>query len=173
MTLREATAADIPLIQGVAHATWPVSYAAMISPAQIAYMLERMYSTAALREQFGPKGHRFFLAEEYGTPVGFAGFEHGYDGTTRTRLHKLYVSPQRQGGGMGGELLAAVIAEARKARSTAMELNVNKHNRAKGFYLRHGFTVERDEVLDIGDGYVMDDHVMVRSLDTNRNVKIS
>lgn len=165
MILREATAADIPLIQGIAHATWPVSYADMISPAQIAYMLERMYSTASLEEQFGPKGHRFLLAEQNGTPVGFAGFEHGYQGTLRTRLHKLYASPQAQGSGVGSELLKAVIVEALTAGNTAMELNVNKHNRAKGFYLRHGFAVERDEVLDIGEGYVMDDHVMVRNLE--------
>ena len=160
MTLREATAADIPLIQGVAHATWPVSYAAMISPAQIAYMLERMYSTAALREQFGPKGHRFFLAEEYGTPVGFAGFEHGYDGTTRTRLHKLYVLQSAQGTGAGKALLQHVIVSARSAGDVLVELNVNRFNNARWFYQKNGFRVVRDEVIDIGQGFVMDDHVM-------------
>jgi ribosomal protein S18 acetylase RimI-like enzyme len=61
-------------------------------------------------------------------------------------------------------LLEAMITEARKATDTAIELNVNKHNRAKAFYQRHGFRVERDEVLDIGAGYVMDDHVLVRAL---------
>jgi len=164
VTLREATSADIPLIQGIARATWPVSYADMISPAQIAYMLDLMYGTSALEAQFGPKGHRFFIAEQDGTPIGFAGFEHGYQGMPRTRLHKLYVLPEAQGRGVGSVLLEALTTEARKAADTAIELNVNKHNRAKAFYQRHGFTVERDEVLDIGEGYVMDDHVMVRGL---------
>lgn len=165
MNLREATSADIPLIQGIARATWPVSYADMISPAQIAYMLDLMYGSEALEAQFGPKGHRFLLAEQESTPVGFAGFEHGYQGTLRTRLHKLYVLPQVQGHGVGTTLLKAVITEARNAGNTAIELNVNKHNRATVFYQRHGFTIERDEVLDIGHGYVMDDHVMVKSLE--------
>lgn len=164
MILREATSADTALVQGIARATWPVSYADMISPAQIAYMLDLMYSTQALEAQFGVKGHRFFLAEQDGTAVGFAGFEHGYRGTQGTRLHKLYVLPLMQGGGVGGELLEAMTTETRKAGNTAIELNVNKRNRAKNFYLRHGFKVERDEVLDIGEGYVMDDHVMVKSL---------
>ena len=165
MTLREATSTNILLIQGIARATWPISYAAMISPAQIAYMLDLMYSTSALEAQFGPKGHRFFLAEQDGEAVGFAGFEHGYQGTSRTRLHKLYVLPALQGTGAGKTLLNAVTREAQAAGDTAIELNVNKHNRAKAFYQRHGFIVERDEVLDIGGGYVMDDHVMVRSME--------
>ena len=45
-----------------------------------------------------------------------------------------------------------------------MELNVNRFNPAKRFYERHGFQVVRDEVIAIGNGYVMDDHVMQRAL---------
>ncbi len=164
MSIREATVADLPLIQGIARGTWPVSYAAMISPAQIAYMLDLMYSTAALEAQFGPKGHRFLLAEDDGAPIGFAGFEHAYGSTRRTRLHKLYVLPERQGHGVGGTLLKAVMDKALGAGDTALELNVNKHNRAMDFYARHGFAVERDEVLDIGGGFVMDDFVLVHAL---------
>jgi GNAT superfamily N-acetyltransferase len=159
--IRPATAADIPLIQAIAHAAWPVAYSGIISPAQIAYMLDRMYGTPALEEQFGPKGHRFLIAEQAGTPVGFAGFEHRY-APGRSRLHKLYVLPAVKGAGVGHVLLEAVLIEAMKAGDTAVELNVNKQNPAKEFYARHGFTIERDEVLDIGGGFVMDDHVMVR-----------
>jgi GNAT superfamily N-acetyltransferase len=159
--IREATRADIPVIQDIARATWPVCYAEIISPAQIAYMLELMYGTPALEAQFGPKGHRFLLAEQEGAPIGFAGFEHGYNGSGRTRLHKLYVLPSVKGSGVGHALLEAALAETRKRGDRAMELNVNKRNSAMHFYERHGFVVERDEVLEIGQGYVMDDHVMV------------
>ncbi|MCC6400493.1 MAG: GNAT family N-acetyltransferase [Flavobacteriales bacterium] len=161
MNHREATAADIPVIQAIAHAAWPVAYTGIISPAQIAYMLDRMYGTPALQEQFGPKRHRFLIAEQDGAPVGFAGFEHRY-APGRSRLHKLYVLPAMKGTGVGHALLEAVLSEALKAGDTAVELNVNKQNPAKDFYTRHGFTIERDEVLDIGGGFVMDDHVMVR-----------
>lgn len=163
MNIRAATAADIPVIQGIAHATWPVAYTGIITPAQIAYMLDLMYGTPALEEQFGPKEHRFLIAERDGKAIGFAGFEHGFK-TGRSRLHKLYVRPEVKGSGVGHALLEAVLAEARKAGDNAIELNVNKHNPAKAFYLRHGFTIERDEVLDIGSGHVMDDHVLVRSI---------
>ena len=41
---------------------------------------------------------------------------------------------------------------------------MNKHNPSTGFYARHGFTIEREEVIDIGNGFVMDDFVMLREL---------
>lgn len=160
MIIREASAADIPAIQAIAHAAWPVAYTGIISPAQIAYMLDLMYGTPALEAQFGTKGHRFLLAGLDGRPVGFAGFEHHY-APGRSRLHKLYVLPEVKGTGVGHALLDAVWMDTLKAGDVALELNVNKHNPAKDFYRRHGFVIERDEVLDIGSGFVMDDHVMV------------
>lgn len=161
MTLREGSTADIPLIRAVAHAAWPIAYAKIISADQIAFMLERMYGEAALRSQMLEKGHRFLIAGTNDSAAGFAGFEHAYL-PGRSRLHKLYVLPEAKGTGMGHALLEAVILAARNAGDRAIELNVNKHNPSRLFYRRHGFTVERDEVLDLGSGYVMDDHVMVK-----------
>ncbi|MBK9147592.1 MAG: GNAT family N-acetyltransferase [Flavobacteriales bacterium] len=164
ISIRSATAQDIPLIQAIAHATWPVSYREMISPEQIAYMLELMYSEDSLRKQMGAKGHRFIIAELSGAAVGFAGFEHHHEDSTRTRLHKLYVQPGTQGGGAGKALLLDVIEEAMGSGDTEVDLTVNKRNRSLGFYKAHGFAIERDIVMDIGGGYVMDDHIMVKAL---------
>ncbi len=127
-------------------------------------MLDLMYSEVALAEQMTTKGHRFLLAELYGEPIGFAGFEHRYQGEPSTRLHKLYVLPDTQGHGAGGSLLNAVEAAAREAGDVQVELNVNRFNASRTWYERRGFQITRDEVIDIGQGYVMDDHVMVRSL---------
>ena len=79
-------------------------------------------------------------------------------------LHKLYVLPGAQGTGAGKALLQAVEAAARTAGDERIELNVNRFNPSLQFYLRRGFGVLRDEVLDIGEGYVMDDHVLVKAL---------
>jgi len=160
--IRRAEAPDLSAIRSVAERTWPVAYAEVISAAQIAYMLERMYGLDALREQFA-HGHVFHLAEADGRPVGFAGFEHHYR-PGRTRLHKLYVLPSAKGTGLGRQLLEGVVEAAVRNGDSHIELNVNKRNPAIGFYSRSGFTIERDEVLDIGQGFVMDDHVMVLDL---------
>jgi GNAT superfamily N-acetyltransferase len=162
--IRPGAAADIPVLRSIAHAAWPVAYGSILSPAQLAYMLELMYSEAALREQLEVKGHRFLIAEADGGALGFAGFEHRHKDRSRTRLHKLYILPEKKGAGLGALLLAAVEAAARAAGDEAIELNVNRFNPTKDWYLRRGFAIERDEVIDIGHGYVMDDHVMAKLL---------
>jgi hypothetical protein len=41
-----------------------------------------------------------------------------------------------------------------------MELNVNRENRAVGFYLRMGMHHARTVDVAIGDGYYMNDYIM-------------
>jgi len=164
MTIRHASTADIALIRMIAHATWPTAYASILSADQLAYMLDRMYSEEALHQQFIAKGHRFLLAELNDAAVGFASFGHHVEPDQHTRLHKLYVLPFHQSKGVGGKLLRAVLEAARLAEDGLIELNVNRYNRATQFYLAHGFQVVRDEVIDIGNAYVMDDHVMRRPI---------
>lgn len=164
MTIRAATPDDIAAIRTIAHAAWPVAYGAILSPAQLAYMLERMYSAAALTEQMTGKGHAFLLAEEHGTAFGFASFSVHHEGRPLTRLHKLYLLPRHKGTGAGKALLEHVARAGRAAGNDTLQLNVNRHNPSVGFYQRQGFTIVREEVLDIGSGYVMDDFVMERTI---------
>jgi hypothetical protein len=47
-----------------------------------------------------------------------------------------------------------------------LRLFVNKHNvQAVRAYLRQGFVFDQDVITDIGDGFVMDDFVMVKHLE--------
>ena len=68
------------------------------------------------------------------------------------------------GSGIGKILIQQAENEARKQGNKKLHLNVNKKNKAVGFYQKLGFTVDYEEVLDIGNGYVMDDFVMVKDL---------
>ena len=161
-TLKPATGADFATIRDIAHRTWPVTFADILSPEQMAYMLDMMYSEAALREQTGARGHRFLLAEDAGgEPTGYASFELHYRPRT-TKLHKLYVLPEAQGRGVGQTLTAAVERAAREGGDEVLRLDVNRDNRAVGFYERAGFTKVAEAVTDIGRGYVMDDFVYER-----------
>ena len=55
-------------------------------------------------------------------------------------LEELYVAPERRGQGIGGKLLAEVVAAARRKRCTAVSLEVVRgHDRAARLYVRQGF----------------------------------
>lgn len=164
MKVRSATIADAAAIRQVALITWPEAYGAILSQEQLAYMLDRMYGLTALIEQMTGQGHHFLIVGDRDALSGFASFQHHADTPITTRLHKLYVLPGDQGSGTGSLLLKAVQAKALGAGDTALALNVNKYNPSMAFYRKHGFRVVRDEVIDIGRGFVMDDHVMLLDL---------
>ncbi|TSJ47909.1 GNAT family N-acetyltransferase [Fluviicola chungangensis] len=162
--IRLAEKKDVPSIWEVAEKTWPVSYKHVISPGQIRYMLDLMYNPEKIEAAINDPSQAFWLAEENGKVLGFCGIEHNYPETGITRIHKLYILPETQGSGIGKTLVDHVAKEARKCGCTKLHLNVNKRNTAVGFYQKNGFLTDREEVLDIGNGYVMDDFVMVKEL---------
>jgi len=99
------------------------------------------------------------VAEARVASVGFASFQLDFPYPGITKIHKLYVLPEAQHLG-AGKLLVGHIHEAVVATQQALILNVNKNNRARAFYARLGFQVVGEEVIDIGNGYLMDDVIM-------------
>ena len=160
MEIKSATTTDVEIIQKLAQEIWPVCYGKIISADQLHYMLDLIYSPAALKTQMY-KGHKFVIVYKDETPIGFASYSaKSFEEPTIFRLHKIYVLTNLQTKGIGSFLLQHVITESKNARATLLELNVNRHNVAKHFYEKKGFIVLREEVIDIGNGYVMDDYVM-------------
>ena len=162
--LRSLILQELALVQSIARRTWPSTFATILSPEQIEYMLNWMYDLAQLEGQLR-QGHIFLVAAEEATELGFAGFELNYAEGPTAKLHKLYLLPEAQGKGLGKTLLLEVAKRARAAGQKMLQLNVNKYNRqAIDFYLAMGFVTIRQEVNDIGQGYVMDDDVMELTL---------
>ncbi len=165
MTIRRATTDDIPAIRAIALEAWPAAYfPKILSAPQLAYMLDLLYSERVLLEAMSAKNQHFFLLEDEGVPTGFASCTPRFARSTVTHLNKLYVLPKVKGQGVGKRLLEHVLAFSAEQGDRVIELNVNKRNEAIGFYERMGFSVIREEVIDIGSGYVMDDFVMGRSI---------
>ena len=166
--IRSAGPADIASIQRLAAAVWPVAYRDILSPEQLRYMLELLYSAEALREQMRTKGHCFLLAtDDAGASVGFASFSVSGN---EAHLHKLYVLPQTQGTGTGAALLHRCEEEAASAAVRVIQLNVNRHNRAQAFYERQGYRVIFEEDIAIGAGFFMNDYRMEKRLNGNAGV---
>ncbi len=154
---------DFDTIQELAHAIWPPTFGTILSPEQITYMLDMMYSLTSLKSQF-EQGHRFLLLKFDGKFVGYAGYEIHYLGQAITKVHKIYLSPDVQGKGLGKLLLNQMAALAMEAGDQTLALNVNRYNPAKSFYEHYGFQVKATDDIDIGNGFLMEDYVMHKPL---------
>lgn len=168
LSVKKAGAESITLIRSLVQAIWPVTYKNILTDEQISYMLDLIYSEAALTREF--TAHQFVLLYNDDLPSGFAAYSAKADDNEGIyRLHKIYLLPQLQGQGAGKFLLNWIINDIRPAGATALELNVNKQNPALYFYRKQQFRIFREEVIDIGQGYVMDDYVMRLDLDVHEN----
>jgi diamine N-acetyltransferase len=163
MEIRKAVQEDYNTIFTIASVTWDDAYKAILSEAQLEYMMDMMYSPAAFTEQVSINGHHFIVASHNGREMGFASYEHNYR-YGATKLHKLYVLPEAQGTGMGRALITAVENAAKAHGNTIVTLNVNRFNKAIHFYERNGYSNTGAVDVQIGNGYVMEDYVMEKVL---------
>ena len=148
---------DVKSIARMAAAIWPEVYVGMIPDGQTEYMVERFQSEEAVRSQISD-GYVYDIARDHGDDVGYSSYR--IDGDLLF-LSKLYVSGGSRGEGYGKMLLDAAVDAGRAAGAKRVELTVNRNNsKAIGFYGRMGLSKVRDQVTDIGGGYVMDDYRM-------------
>lgn len=147
----------ISIIQNLANITWPAAYGDIISPQQLDYMMELIYSKSSLEKQI-QKGQQFILACDGGHAVAFAAYSVKENHAAIFKLHKLYILPNQQGKGIGKSLINYIIADI--APAYTLQLNVNRHNKALYFYEKLGFKIIGEEDIDIGQDFYMNDYVM-------------
>lgn len=163
MKIIQATKSQLSIIAELAHAIWPTAYAEILSNEQLTYMLDKFYSLEALTEQLEKRNHVFLLIEENEKYVGFASYESDIE-NDKTKIHKIYVLPETQGKGFGVQLLNEIENRARNAKNTVLFLNVNRFNKAQNFYKKLDFEIAYEEDIEIGNGYLMEDFVMEKSI---------
>ena len=162
MTFRPAGTGDIPLLRELASRIWRVSYAALLAPAQIEYMLGWMYSAQKIAQELAD-GVLWEVALLDSLPAGYLSLSSQPDGVAE--LHKIYLLPELHGLGHGQAMLAHACALATERGAHSLHLRVNKGNaRALRAYERAGFRIIESIVADIGGGFVMDDYILARRL---------
>lgn len=166
---------DSDAISVLARKIWHAHYPAIITTAQIDYMLAQRYTPEALRESL--KNSFWFGAwEDTGKPdlrlIGFAQcFPEASPSTWK--LDKLYIDPAMQRQGIGRQLLGRVCRQVLDADANRLVLRVNRHNHiALAAYARYGFQITGEDVLDIGNGFVMDDYLLELILPIHRQYSV-
>ena len=152
-----ATTSDIKEISQLAIIVWNQHYPTIIGQTQVDYMLHLMYSEESLKEQMEKKLHQFILIKVDNISQGFISVH-----TENNRdwfLNKFYINQKEATKGIGSiafEQLKEII------RPKKITLTVNRQNfKSINFYFKQGFKIERVADFDIGNGYVMNDFVMV------------
>ncbi len=159
ISIRNATLKDFPIIQDIAYKTWPETYGSILSKEQLEYMLDKFYSLEYLQANVAAN-QEFFIIEENVIALGFLGIQHNHKNEKVTKIHKIYILPNNQGKGIGKLAIDFITDLAKKNNSDKLRLNVNKFNKAIDFYKKNGFEVTDEVVINIGNGFVMDDYVM-------------
>ena len=160
--IRPVTPPDVPAIAALAREIWQATYPGIITQEQIDFMLEQRYGHERLYDDLEDLHKWLHQAFVGGRRVGFA-FSEIYKG--EFKLDKLYIHPDVQRQGVGGQLIEHVAKRARREGYPCVILQVNKRNvNAINSYKKYGFEVRELTVDDIGHGYVMDDFVMEKKL---------
>ena len=160
INIKKAGPEDLRIIQDLAQKIWPFAYGEILSVDQLEYMLKKFYSLDSLTAQMNTSHHDFYLAIYNDKPVGFISVGKSKDDPTVFNLHKIYVLPELQGKNIGKALLKFDNDKTKREGGAALQLNVNRYNKALHFYEKNGFEVILEEDIDIGNGYFMNDYRM-------------
>ena len=114
----------------------------------------------SLQKQMSELHHQFFIIYADGVPSGYLSIE-----TVEKDLYefqKIYSLPSLHGSGIGRFIIEQGIAYLKTIHPSpfTIELNVNRHNPAVGFYKHMGFHEHATRDFHIGNGYYMNDYIM-------------
>lgn len=162
-TIRQAQADDCLLINQLAANVFPATYKDILSQEQLEYMFDWMYAPQNIRKQM-EEGHVYFIAYEESEPCGYLSVQQEEENLFH--LQKIYVLPAFQKAYAGNYLFHEAIKYIKKVHPAPcrMELNVNRNNKAVGFYERMGMKIAREGDFHIGNGYYMNDYIMAIEL---------
>jgi diamine N-acetyltransferase len=151
-------------IAELANLIWNAHYPGIISQSQVDYMLGQSYDIATMAHEITHESIRYdrlLLADEF---VGFVSYGSASI-PSELKIHKLYLHPTYQRRGFGQIVLNHVAEFARHYEYHKLILNVNKNNQqAIAAYQKNGFHIRDEVVLDIGNGFVMDDYILEKAL---------
>jgi RimJ/RimL family protein N-acetyltransferase len=151
---------DLETIANLAKVIWYDHYVPFIGKQQVDYMLAKIYNHQSLVEQLHVKKHVFYLIHKDDDIIGFLSVSS--DNVTDYFIHKFYIDQQKSNTGIGTEVLHLLI---KTISPKSLTLTVNRQNfKSINFYFKNGFKIDRVEDFDIGDGYQMNDFIMVRKL---------
>jgi ribosomal protein S18 acetylase RimI-like enzyme len=152
--IREWTQADIPAVRHITWETWIATYAAFVPGEDLRAYFDAHYTEEALAALMTDPANGGFLATAGAVPAGFVR-THWEEKEERFYVSSLYVLPQFQGKGIGGELMAASEQKALARGVQAVWLGVMEQNvRTLEWYRKTGFTFVEEAPFTMGNSTI-------------------
>ena len=127
---------------------WQETYGNLLSPEHLQYLLDKYFSIEGAK-RYRQQGYQYRKIDDVGVLVYVDRGEYTY-------MDKLYLAPNGRGKGYPKQVFAYLSSLGKD-----VVLNANQGNtRAVQCYLKNGFVIEKEELVDLGNGLYNPDYVM-------------
>lgn len=159
---------DFEKISTLAKDIWKEHYSSILKDEQIEYMIKHFQSFQAIQSQ-ALEGYAYYLIYENKNLAGYFSIMYKNDSVCNKNksieelfLSKLYLHQNHRQKGIAKQVISHLKDMAKNSQNIKkIWLTVNKNNiNSIKAYEKMGFTTYREDVVDIGEGYVMDDYYM-------------
>ena len=152
---------DFNTITKLASTIWKEHYTPIIGIEQVDYMLDKFQSVNAIKKQI-EEGAEYYLISYKNESVGYLSVS---TKESSLFLSKIYILSSQRGKRIGKTSMEFIGEIAIKNQCENISLTVNKYNtNSIKAYEKMGFVKVKEIVIDIGNGFVMDDFKMEKSL---------
>ena len=171
--IREANSNDVQALSAIGHASFRAAYEEWSEPDDLIAHLEEFFSETAIRGEMALPGHHYLIALINGVPAGFIKLrEHArpaeVPATRALELHQVYVLPEQQRSGIGGQLIDAAARFAGDKAADGIWLSVWRDAPwAVNCYRKYGFEEVGTTEFKLGST-VYQDLLMWRSVELPR-----
>jgi diamine N-acetyltransferase len=153
---------QIKEIEQLAKITWNDHYVSLIGQQQVDYMLSTFQSEASIEKQIVGEKYVYYLISYLEKNIGYFAIQQRAD---LLFLSKFYILKTFQGKGLGKSTMGFIKQQAKDFKCNRIGLQVNKENEYTiEFYQKSGFNIIEPILIDIGNGYVMDDYWMIAEI---------
>lgn len=153
---------DIQRVSIKAEEIWREHFTSIIGEKQVDYMLSLFLSVEAIEKSIDEEHYEFYeicLKDEL---IGFFSVKKE---TNRLFLSKLYIEKKYRGNGYARITLNHIEQLTKDYELNNIWLTCNKYNdHTLAVYKKMGFHVFDEAVNDIGQGYVMDDYYLEKTI---------
>lgn len=149
-------------VAAIADGIWHEYFPCIISEGQIDYMVEKFCSFEAMKENIAKEDYSYYFIKRNGEDIGYTAAK---PDNGRLFLSKLYLKKEERGKKYARRAIEFYVNYSRENGLGAIWLTVNKHNDSTiAAYKAMGFEITGEGVADIGNGYVMDDYYMEKTV---------